>query len=62
MQLIDLYTHNFAYIGTRLNSKVDREHGDDETDLLWHGPGVGATYRFYYPSPLNQVFIDITTR
>ena len=26
---------------------VDREHGDDETDLLWHGPGVGVTYRFY---------------
>ncbi len=25
---------------------VDREKGDDETDLLWHGPAVGATYRF----------------
>jgi hypothetical protein len=27
-------------------TSVDRKDGDDETDLLWHGPVVGAIYRF----------------
>ncbi len=40
-------TDRWSVIGGYRVTYVDREQGDDETDLLWHGPAVGVTYRFY---------------
>ncbi len=40
-------TDRWSVSGSYRVTYVDREQGDDETDLLWHGPIVGVTYRFY---------------
>ena len=41
-----LLTDHWSVSGGYRVTYVNREQGDDETDLLWHGPAVGATYRF----------------
>ncbi len=39
-------TDHWSVSGGYRLTYVDRQHGDDKTDLLWHGPSLGATYRF----------------